>query len=355
MAITYRIIFSLLFLCVSTSFFSQHESDHHGKNHDLEHNDSHNEKKEVSIVENVLNHISDAHDWHFFSLKGHHYSIPLPVILLTDGHLDVFMSSEFHHGHSQVKKDNRTYSIDKGGKISEVSGLSLIDFSITKNVASMFIALIVLILIMSSTARAYKKHKAPKGIQAFIEPIVLFVKDDIVKTNIGSKYKKYLPYLLTLFFFILVNNLLGLLPGAANVTGNIAITIVLSFITLIVTNINGNKAYWGHIFKPPGVPLALMPIMIPIEMVGIITKPFALMIRLFANITAGHIVILSLISLIFMAQSGLGTGGAFGIAPVSVIFVLFMYLIEILVAFLQAYIFTLLTSLFIGLATSDNH
>ena len=355
MAVLYRIIISLLVLFVSTSFFSQHDNNHNVENHDAESHDSKNEKQEVSIVENVLNHISDAHDWHFFSFKGHHYSIPLPVILLTDGNLDVFMSSEFHHGHSEVKKDNRTYTIDKGGKISEASGLSIIDFSITKNVASMFIALIVLILIMSSTARAYKKHKAPKGIQAFIEPIVLFVKDDIVKTNIGSKYKKYLPYLLTLFFFILVNNLLGLLPGAANVTGNIAITIVLSFITLIVTNINGNKAYWGHIFKPPGVPLALMPIMIPIEMVGIITKPFALMIRLFANITAGHIVILSLISLIFMAQSGLGTGGAFGIAPVSVIFVLFMYLIEILVAFLQAYIFTLLTSLFIGLATSDNH
>ena len=152
-----------------------------------------------------------------------------------------------------------------------------------------------------------------------------------------------------------MNNLLGLLPGSANVTGNIAITLVLSFITLIVTNISGNKGYWGHIFKPPGVPLALMPIMIPIEIVGIFTKPFALMIRLFANISAGHIIILSLISLIFMAQSGLGNGGAFGVAPVSVVFVLFMYLIEVLVAFLQAYIFTLLTSLFIGLATVEHH
>jgi F-type H+-transporting ATPase subunit a len=190
---------------------------------------------------------------------------------------------------------------------------------------------------------------------SFVEPLVLFVRDDIVKPNLGHNYKKFLPYLLTLFFFILVNNLLGLLPGAANVTGNIAVTLVLSFITLLVTNFSANKSYWGHIFKPPGVPLALMPIMIPIELVGVFTKPFALMIRLFANISAGHIIILSLISLIFMAQSGLGTAGAFGLSPVSVLFVLFMYFIEILVAFLQAYIFTLLTSLFIGLATTEAH
>ena len=161
---------------------------------------------------------------------------------------------------------------------------------------------------------------------AFVEPLVLFVRDDIIKPNIGKGYEKYLPYLLTLFFFILINNLMGLLPGAANVTGNIAITLVLSVITLFVTNLSANKEYWGHIFKPPGVPLALMPIMIPIEIVGVFTKPFALMIRLFANISAGHIIILSLISLIFMAQSALGTGAAFGVAPVSVLFVLFMLL-----------------------------
>ena len=181
------------------------------------------------------------------------------------------------------------------------------------------------------------------------------MREDIVKPNIGKHYNKFLPYLLTLFFFILINNLLGLLPGSANVTGNIAITLVLSCITLIVTNLSGNKSYWGHIFNPPGVPLALMPIMIPIELVGIFTKPFALMIRLFANISAGHIIILSLISLIFMAQSGLGNIAAWGLSPVAVIFVLFMDLIEVLVAFLQAYIFTLLTSLFIGLATVEHH
>lgn len=311
---------------------------------------------EPSIVENVLHHISDAHEWHFFDFNGHPVSIPLPIILYTDGHLDIFMSSAFEHGKSSKKIGDREYAIDHHGNITEASGLEFLDFSITKNVASMLISLVILVLILRKVAKSYNRNNGvPRGIQAFIEPIILFIKDDVAKPNLGHSYQKYLPYLLTLFFFILVNNLLGLLPGAANVTGNIAITIVLSFITLMVTNISGKKAYWSHIFKPPGVPLALMPIMIPIEMVGILTKPFALMIRLFANITAGHIVILSLISLIFMAQSGLGTGGAFGVAPVSVAFVLFMYLIELLVAFLQAYIFTLLTSLFIGLAIVEDH
>ena len=179
--------------------------------------------------------------------------------------------------------------------------------------------------------------------------------NDIIKDNIGPKYEKYTPFLLTVFFFILINNLMGMLPGSANVTGNIAVTFVLSVFTFIITTISGNKNYWGHIFKPPGVPLALMPIMVPIEIIGIFTKPFALMIRLFANITAGHIIILSLISLIFIAQSAMGNAGAWGVAPVSVLFVLFIYCIELLVAFLQAYIFTLLSAVFIGLAVAEDH
>ena len=304
----------------------------------------------------IMHHISDSHEWHLWGEGDESFSIPLPVILYTAGNLDVFMSSAFDHGHSTVKKGDRVYTLDAHGHILEQSGLHPMDFSITKNVASMLLSVLVLLLLFGTAGRRAKKNSgAPRGITAFLEPLVVFVRDDIVKPNVGHGHQKFLPYLLTLFFFILVNNLLGLLPGAANVTGNIAITLVLSFITLIVTNISANKAYWGHIFNPPGVPLALMPIMIPIEVVGIFTKPFALMIRLFANISAGHIIILSLISLIFMAQSGLGNAGAFGVAPVSVLFVLFMYLIEVLVAFLQAYIFTLLTSLFIGLATVEHH
>jgi len=304
----------------------------------------------------IMHHISDSHEWHLLGEGDASVTIPLPVILITEGNLDVFMSSAFNHGRTDVVKGDRVYSMDSHGHIHEKNHLSILDLSITKNVASMFLALIVMLFLFIISANKSKNNAgAPSGILSFIEPLVLFVRDDIVKPNLGHNYKKFLPYLLTLFFFILVNNLLGLLPGAANVTGNIAVTLVLSFITLIVTNFSANKSYWGHIFKPPGVPLALMPIMIPIELVGVFTKPFALMIRLFANISAGHIIILSLISLIFMAQSGLGTAGAFGLSPVSVLFVLFMYFIEILVAFLQAYIFTLLTSLFIGLATTEAH
>lgn len=307
-------------------------------------------------VPNIMHHIADAHDWHLWGEGDNSFSIPLPVILYTSEGVDVFMSSDFHHGHSTVQKDNRIYSIDSHSHITEASGLDILDISITKNVASMLLSFIILFFVMLIVARGYnKKNVAPKGLQAFIEPLVLFVRDDIIKDNIGKQHAKFTPLLLTFFFFILINNLMGLLPGAANVTGNIAVTFVLSAITFLVTTIFGNKNYWGHIFKPPGVPLALMPIMVPIEIIGIFTKPFALMIRLFANISAGHIIILSLISLIFIAQSAMGTAGAWGVAPVSALFVLFIYCIEVLVAFLQAYIFTLLSSVFIGLAVQDGH
>jgi len=307
-------------------------------------------------VPNIMHHIADAHEWHLWGENEQSVSIPLPVILYTAGHLDVFMSSKFHHGHSSVTKGNRIYIIDSHGHIHEKSGLSVIDISITKNVASMLVSFLFLILLFFSVAKGYNKNeRAPKGLQSFLEPLILFVKDDIIKDNIGSKHEKYIPFLLTVFFFILTNNLMGMLPGSANVTGNIAVTLVLSVFTFIITTISGNKNYWGHIFKPPGVPTILMPIMIPIEIIGIFTKPFALMIRLFANITAGHIIILSLISLIFIAQSAMGNGGAWGVAPVSVLFVLFIYCIELLVAFLQAYIFTLLSAVFIGLAVAEDH
>jgi len=319
------------------------------------------EKKAYDPVPGVMEHIADAHEWHFLDYKdkaGHNHpvSIPLPVILYTNGHLDFFMSSAFNHGHSVVKKGDRIYSLDEHGHIVEKSGISVIDFSITKNVTSMILSVIILFILLRITAKAYRKNNGvPKGLQSFLEPLILFVKDDIIQQNIGKKYTKYLPFLLTVFFFILINNLMGLIPGSANVTGNIAVTLVLSVITFVVTTISGNKNYWGHIFRPPGVPVILLPIMIPIEFLGIFTKPFALMIRLFANISAGHIIILSLISLIFIAQDSLGNGGAWGVAPVSVLFVLFISLIEILVAFLQAYIFTLLSAVFIGMAVVEEH
>jgi len=326
-------------------------------------------------VPDIMHHISDAHEWHFWGEGENSVTLPLPIILWTEkGLVGPFLSNEFHHnddGHHIVEKKDlklikvhgKIYVLNPGEKHANfddnhhvTNASSPLDFSITKNSASLILAFFLLIILFGiSGSKAKKSNGAPKGILAVLEPVILFVRDDIVKPNIPHGYQKFLPYLLTLFFFILMNNLLGLLPGSANVTGNIAVTLVLSVITLIVTNISGNKSYWGHIFKPPGVPLALMPIMIPIEIVGIFTKPFALMIRLFANISAGHIIILSLISLIFMAQSGLGNIGAWSISPVAVAFVLFMDLIEVLVAFLQAYIFTLLTALFIGLATEEAH
>ncbi|MFH2096595.1 MAG: F0F1 ATP synthase subunit A [Bacteroidota bacterium] len=323
-------------------------------------------------TETIMEHISDAHVWHLWTVKDketgeeHHTSIPLPVILFYDGHIDVFLSDAFHHGHETVVKGDREYLLYEGkiylananGKIefnekNEIVNAMPVDLSITKNVAGMMVAAILILLVFLSVARAYKKRPGrPGGLQSFMEPVILFVRDDIAIPNIGEhKYRRYLPYLLTVFFFILFNNLLGLvpfIPGGANITGNIAVTMTLAALTMLITNISGNKNYWKHVFAAPGVPIWLYPIMIPVELIGILSKPFALMIRLFANITAGHIIVLSLVSLIFIFKS-------LYISPVSVIFVLFMDCLELLVALLQAYIFTLLSGLFIGMAVQEHH
>jgi F-type H+-transporting ATPase subunit a len=214
----------------------------------------------------------------------------------------------------------------------------------------MLLSAVLLLLIFSSVAKGYtaRKGKAPKGLQSAMEVIILFIRDEVVKPNIGPKYEKYLPYMLTLFFFILINNILGLLPGAANLTGNIAITMTLAVITFIIVHINANGNYYKHLFKPTGVPVALLPIMIPVEIVGVFMKPFSLMVRLFANMTAGHIILLSLFGLIFIFKS-------IAIAPVISAFALFMNFIEIMVAFIQAFIFTLLSSMYIGSAIEEHH
>lgn len=313
-------------------------------------------KEKFEPTKVIMEHIADSHMWHLWG----HTSLPLPVILYTPNGLEVFSSGNFHHGEHDYNGKYNNYRLEEDhikvvaadGKVDEEASKAVLDFSITKNVAAMFVAILVILIVFISVAGAYKKRagKAPKGLQSFIEPIVLFVRDDIAKPNIGHKYAKFMPYLLTTFFFILFNNLFGLIPifpGGANVTGNIALTFVMALGTLIIVNINGNKYYWKHIFRPD-VPLWLYPIMIPVELIGIISKPFALMVRLFANITAGHIIVLSLISLIFIFET-------LAIAPVSVAFVLFMDVLELLVAFLQAFIFTLLTALFIGMAVEEHH
>ena len=308
----------------------------------------------------ILHHIADSYEWHLWG----NVSIPLPVILYSGGNWDIFMSSSFHHGESKVIEGDRIYKIDNKHtsttyhQIIEENDKKFINLSVTKNVASMILSTLLLLFILGRTSRGYKRNKeAPKGLQSFLEPIILFVREDIIKSNIGPKHEKYTMFLLTVFFFILINNLLGLTPGAANVTGNISVTFVLSMFTFVIITISANKGYWQHLIKPPGTPIALLPIMIPIEIFGVFTKPFALMIRLFANITAGHIIIFSLISLIFVASNnGENVVAGWSVAPISVLFVLFIFLIEILVAFLQAYIFTLLSAVFIGLAVKEeNH
>ena len=315
-------------------------------------------------AELAMEHVLDSHEWHLADYDGHSYSIPLPIILWDNG-LKVFMSSAFEHGHKVVEKGGAYYKIhhetiyrtDASGTLElDGEGHPLndkpLDLSITKNVASMFISVILLLLIFTTAARSYKKSPVPGGIAAFMEPLIVFVRDDIARSNIGEKhYKKFLPYLLTVFFFIWINNLFGLLPippgGGANVTGNIAVTMVLAVFTFVLTNVHGNKDYWKHIFWMPGVPVAVKPLLAVVEFLGIFTKPFALMIRLFANITAGHIIILSLVSLIFIFKTEWAS-------IASVPFVLFMSCIELLVALLQAYIFTLLSALFIGLAVQEH-
>lgn len=318
------------------------------------------ESEPFDANEFIMDHIADAHDFHILTLpNGKHVSVPLPVILYSrQSGFHIFMSSQLAHGHVHHGLELMAEGEYKGKIIehNEQGEIVLpLDFSITRNVFSMMLSALIILWLFVSLGRSYSKIgiSEPKGLQGFLEPLVLFVRDDIAKVIIGEKkYEKFMPYLLTAFFFIWINNLIGIIPFfpfGSNVTGNIAVTLVLAMFTFFVTQINANKSYWKHIVSMPGVPVWLSPIMIPIEIIGLFSKPFALMVRLFANITAGHIIILTLISLIFIFKSLM-------VAPASIAFVLFMDVIELLVAVLQAYVFTLLSALFIGLAVQEeNH
>ncbi len=321
---------------------------------------SHGNDVEFDASSYIMEHVADSHEWHILTKKdGSSVAIYLPVIIIDkESGLNIFSSRKLAHGHSH----NGFAIAHEGkyaGKIVRVDGEGHfdgskppLDFSITKAIFGMIVASVILLWLMIATAASYKKSgiSAPKGLQGFFEPIIMFIRDDIAIPNIGEhKYSKFMPYLLTVFFFILVNNLLGLIPFfpfGANVTGNINVTFVLALCTFLITQLSANRTHWRHVFAAPGVPVWLLPIMIPIEIIGLFSKPFALMVRLFANITAGHIIVLSLVSLIFIFKTVL-------VAPVSIFFVLFMYCIELLVAFLQAYVFTLLSALFIGMATAE--
>jgi len=326
--------------------------------------ETHQEKEKFQPGEMIMHHILDAHDWHILDWKGHPISIPLPIIILHEGKgLRFFLSSKFDHGDST----HRGYKLDHGsivfanndGTQNKKETNKIWDFSITKNVFSLFLSIAILLSTFLTISRRYRinKHKAPSGIQSLLEPIVIFIRDDIAKSAIGEKdYQKYLPFLLTVFFFIFLNNLLGLVPffpGGANLTGNIAVPMVMAAMVFIITTLSGKKYYWKHIFAMPGVPKPVLLILTPIEIFGVFLKPLVLMIRLFANITAGHIIILSFFSMIFIFGEMHPLAG-YGVSIFSGLFVLFMMVLELLVAFLQAYVFTLLAAMYFGMAVEEH-
>jgi F-type H+-transporting ATPase subunit a len=409
----------LSFLALQLSIFAQHSENGNvpvptehaspnpehatSENHTAEHGcfPHKEEKAGYNSAETILNHIANANEFHVFG----HYSIPLPCILYSkvDG-LKTMMSSVFHHGkvavdgyvsdHGTTKRivgdfpagaieltpvhedhyvyedslhntficyQNKIYPLEKASGL--LAATSFYDFSVTKNVFTMLLAGIILLLLFTTAAKGYKTRagQAPKGVQNLLEPMVIFIRDEVAKPMIGKKYERFLPYLLTIFFFILVNNLMGLIPMpfagmGANVTGNIATTAALALIALLVTVLNGKSDYWKHIFWMPGVPVPMKIFLAPIELLGVFTKPISLMIRLFANITAGHIIILALVGLIFVfGKAGESVAGAGAGVLVGGLFTLFLSVIELIVAFIQAFIFTILTASYIGAAVEEHH
>ncbi|MEJ7557391.1 MAG: F0F1 ATP synthase subunit A [Pedobacter sp.] len=359
------VVLTLFLACFSVSeAFAQADS-----THVTEEAHAGTEKKKFDIGTFALHHIADSHSWHVI---GDTY-ISLPVFLYTKNGFVNFSSGDFHHddegalvverkGLRFVKVHEKIYYasekanahglyVDLDEKHHPTNARPL-DISLTKNACTLLLSMVVILAVFLNVANGYKKRigKSPKGLQSWMEPIILFVRDDIAKPNLGHKYERFMPYLLTVFFFIWFNNMLGLvpfLPGGANLTGNIAVTLVLATATFCLTVFNGNKNYWKHIFMPD-VPWWMYIVMVPVELFGIFTKPIALMIRLFANITAGHILVLSLICLVFVFDS-------LYIAPISVAFAVFIGAIELLVAFIQAFIFTILSALFIGMAIDEHH
>jgi len=327
--------------------------------------DEHTSEEGFNAGEFIFDHIGNSYYWHIAEIGELNLSIPLPVIVYskTKG-LNIFMSSKFHHGHEAYNGFKISTTEENKGKIVEISDdgteIKPFDISITKNVLSLFIGLTIILVVFLSIAKKYKKNplKAPSGLQSLLEPLILFVRDDIAKSSIGEKkYERYMPYLLTIFFFIFINNLLGLIPifpGGANLTGNISVTLVLALLTFIITTFSASKTYWKHIFWPP-VPLWLKyPIMFMVEVLGVVIKPFVLMVRLFANITAGHIVALGFFSLIFIFGN-ISIYAGYGVSVLSIAFTIFMSMLELLVAFIQAYVFTLLSAIYFGLAIEEHH
>lgn len=347
-----RRFFSLIFctlslLCVTLPALASSHDTH----------DAHSEEPKAFDASKVIfGHVGDSHYWHLFDVNGHPVSLSLPVIVYhPEKGISMFSASKFDHGHASYEGYRLEFGMKE--KIVSEDGASIIDFSITKNVLSMLISVVLMLWIMLSVAKKYKQRgamTAPKGMQNALEPVIGFIRDEVGKPNLGHKYMRFMPLLLTIFFFIWINNLLGLIPGGANFTGNIAVTACLALISFIVMVFSGNKHFWGHLFNPPGVPFGVKILLVLIEIISLFIKPVALMIRLFANILAGHIVILSVISMIFIFGAISKVVG-WGFVPVSLAFSIFMFFLELLVAAIQAFIFTNLTAVFIGQAIEDSH
>ncbi len=329
------------------------------------------EEEKFNPGEMIMHHISDGHQIHFI---GKLY-MPLPVIVWNHGHLDVFMSSAFwngfdEHGELQFKpytaSSGVTYEnhhesiVVAGAEGHEASHEKPMDFSITKSVFGMLFIIVLMLIIFRSVSAKYKNdgaNKAPSGLQNAIEPFILFVRDEVAIPSIGKKKAGvYMPFLLTVFFFIWLCNMLGLIPflGGFNITGTLSITLVLAALVFLITSFSGNGHYWGHIFWPPGIPFGIKLILVPIEVLSIFIKPTVLMIRLTANITAGHIIILAFVGLVLLFGQTSAVAG-YGVGVGAVVFMIFMFFIELLVAFLQAYVFTLLAALYFGDATQEHH
>ncbi|MBS1783203.1 MAG: F0F1 ATP synthase subunit A [Bacteroidetes bacterium] len=349
------LLLALALLGVSINSFAQHESTPVEAQHDGE------KKKGFDASEVIFGHIRDSHYWHLFDISGEPVSFSLPVIIYDNQKgLSFFSASKFHHGHESYEG----YKIDESNKIKEkivavnpVPGQKIYDLSITKNVLSMLISIVLLLWLLLGVAKKYKNNgtmTAPKGMQNAMEPIIIFLRDEVAKPNLGAKYLRYMPLIMTIFFFIWINSLLGLLPGGANFNGNIAFTACLALISFIVILFSANKHFWGHLLNPPGVPFGIKLLLVPIEILSLFIKPVALMIRLFANMLAGHIVILSVISMIFIFGS-LNAIAGWGFMPISLAFTVFMFFLELLVGAIQAFIFANLTAVFIGQSIEEPH
>ncbi len=365
--------FALIFTAFATAQAQEHNGDYAFDDEIESDGGKVNTKEEIDSY--IDHHLKDSHDFHLFSYSDDagvrkHVGFSLPVIVWSSEGLKFFMSSKFHHDDDGkvlvndgdatfTKLHSKIYELDKGAAAIKfdadhhpTNAHRVFDMSITKSVFGLLFIGLLMLLVFGALAKQYKTKKIPTGFGRVIEPLVLYVRDEIARPNIGeTKYRKYMGYLLTVFFLIWISNLLGLTPFGFNITGQIAVTVCLALFTFIIVQFSGNKDYWMHIFWMPGVPVLMKIALIPIELIGLLTKPFSLLVRLFANITAGHVVVMGLIALMITLKAQFGVVGSTGL---SIFLTLFLSVIELLVAFLQAFIFTMLSALFIGMAVAEH-